>query len=115
MKKKIEKCIEEEFYFEGIYILGSLIENIPKEIMKKNSKKNYNRNELSFANAIEYVKENNIFSKDICNDLNKWRDERNKAVHNLIEELVDEDQLKDIVVSGYNIYLKLEEELKCLE
>lgn len=75
--------------------------------MKNHSKKNYNKNELSFANAIEYTKENNIFSEDICNDLNIWRDKRNKAVHKLIEELVDEDQLKEIVLSGYEIYLKL--------
>lgn len=109
MKRKIEKCIKEEFYFEGIYILGSLIENIPKEIMKNHSKKNYNKNELSFANAIEYTKENNIFSEDICNDLNIWRDKRNKAVHKLIEELVNEDELKEIVLSGHKIYLKLKE------
>ena len=54
MLKKLEHSIKNEFYFESLFILASVIENRTKNIMKEmnNSKK---KSRISFEDSIEFL------------------------------------------------------------
>jgi hypothetical protein len=90
MLKKLEHSIKNEFYFESLFILASVIENRTKNIMKKT---NNSKSRISFEDSIEFLFEKNIISKSLYHKLHNWREKRNNLVHNLVLKTIDEEKL----------------------
>jgi len=103
---KLENSIENEFYFESLFILASVIENHTKNIMKKMTEKP----RISFEDSIEFLFEEKLISKKLYHKLHNWKENRNNLVHNLILETIDEENLYCIVLEGKETLNILKEE-----
>ena len=107
IQTRLNKSIEEKFYFEALFILASLIENAIKQIVETKKKER-----LSFETAINKANNKKLISDDLSKSLHNWREERNLFVHNLISKDIAENSLENIVIDGKNILKNIEEELK---
>jgi len=105
--KKLNKSIEKEFYFEALFILASLIENMIKQKILIEIKER-----LTFETAIDKAYNEKLISENLYDLLHNWREERNSFVHNLISKNIEEDSLKDFIFDGKNILNKIEESIK---
>lgn len=72
--------------------------------------------EFNLYNKIDLIKHAQEFKSFYCNkheiikileEVNKWRDKRNKLIHDLVNTEFTADEVKEIALQGYELVIKL--------
>lgn len=105
--ERINKAIDHEFFLEAIALEESCISDRLSLVLYLKGQKAGTK---SFANLIERC--NQLLPNNLKHDLDSWRKERNKSIHNLVrssplEDMIDLDELDLLSVRTAKAGLKL--------
>lgn len=111
---KMNKAIEEEFYFEAILLEYAILEDRTESILRHANLMTIdeNGNDLTLNTKIKTIKNNAKFidpyiKKHLTNDLfksiNEWRIDRNRVIHSLVTESYTNNEIKKLALEGKRI------------
>lgn len=111
---KMNKAIEEEFYFEAILLEYAILEDRTESILRHANLMTIdeNGNDLTLNTKIKTIRNNAKFidpyiKKHLTNDLfksiNEWRIDRNRVIHSLVTESYTNNEIKKLALEGKRI------------
>ena len=111
---KMNKAIEEEFYFEAILLEYAILEDRTESILRHANLTTIdeNGNDLTLNTKIKTIRNNAKFidpyiKKHLTNDLfksiNEWRIDRNRVIHSLVTESYTNNEIKKLALEGKRI------------
>jgi hypothetical protein len=111
---KMDKAIEEEFYFEAILIQYAIIEDRTESMLRHANLMTVDEmgNDLTLNVKIKTIRNNAKFidpyiKKHLTNDLfksiNEWRIDRNRVIHSLVTESYTNNEIKRLALEGKRI------------
>ena len=110
LMEKLNLAIKNEFYYEAIFIAYAIFEDRTESLLRHKGKP------LKLFCKIEKIIKAEEFTSFYCkkhrilhilNEVDKWRDKRNKLIHDLINCPYSNDEIKDIAIYGYELVCKL--------
>ena len=115
---KLKKSINNEFYYEAIFIEYAIFEDRTESLLKHAKYKiiDIDGRNFSLQNKLNKIMNNTKFQdkyvkKHITNELlfklDNWRNKRNKMIHDLIKCEYTNDDIKKIALEGYELTKKL--------
>lgn len=115
---KLKKSINNEFYYEAIFIEYAIFEDRTESLLKHAKYKiiDIDGRNFSLQNKLNKIMNNTKFQdkyvkKHITNELlfklDNWRKKRNKMIHDLIKCEYTNDDIKKIALEGYELTKKL--------
>lgn len=118
LMSKLKKAINNEFYYESIFIEYAVMEDRTESILKHANVKYLNKEGMpvSISVKINKLRSNAVFqdkyikkhlTEKLLDDLVEWKEERNHLIHALIKHKYDEEKLKNIALRGECIAKKL--------
>jgi len=110
---RADLALELKFYLEASWIIYALIEERLKSLAIKRFHLSMNRE--NFDGCIQSLQKELLINTDLSKyldnnlliDINKWRLERNKIMHDLAKEEIDYDKIKKMAISGRELFAKL--------
>lgn len=116
---RLKKALTNGFYLEAIFIEYSIIEDRTSAILRYGGYKAKVRNKgqeptlVSKLNKISEVARNKkaiehkYFSSELIEDINSWKEIRNTLIHNLINQKITAEDLKDCAEKGEELCKQL--------
>ncbi len=106
--ERLKRAVENEFYYETIFISYAVIEDRMKSMLVHIGIFNKNKHgrlvdkireteNLACNSALPVGKR---FPKDFTDKLDKWRDKRNILIHALMEQSADFEELREMALEG---------------
>lgn len=114
LMEKLKKSVEEEFYYEAIFIIYAIIEDRTESLLKHanlNTLDEENR-DLTLHSKLKIIKEDNNFnneyakkhiSKDLIKKIYLWKHKRNDLIHDLVNTNYNNEEIKKLAYEGYDI------------
>ena len=108
---KLNKATNEEYYYEAIFIEYAIIEDRLEALLKYaelkykqdngtnidiQKKINKIQNDAKFKDS--YIKKH--ITPKILNEIQLWKNERNRLIHNLVNAKYDNQEIKNIALKG---------------
>lgn len=118
LMEKLKKAVEEEFYYEAIFIIYAVLEDRTESLLKHaNIKitKDNNRN-LTLNEKLNKISNENIFkqeyikkhlTEELIKQIHNWKNKRNVLIHDLVNAEYNNEEIKELVFEGYEIVKKL--------
>jgi len=115
---KLKKSVEEEFYYESIFIIYAILEDRTESILKHANIETVgdNNRNLSLKDKLIKIKKDNIFdqdyikkhlSKDLIKQIHLWKNKRNVLIHDLVNADYDNEEIKKLALDGYELVKKV--------
>lgn len=108
---KLNKATNEEYYYEAIFIEYAIIEDRLEALLRYaglkykqdngtnidiQKKINKIQNDAKFQDS--YIKKH--ITPKILNEIQLWKNERNRLIHNLVNAKYDNEEIKNIALQG---------------
>ena len=110
-------AIEKEFYYEAIFIEYAIFEDRTESLIRHSKlEHDLKPKEFNLFNKINLIKNAQEFKSFYCNkheivkilnEVNDWREIRNKLIHDLVNTEFTSDDIKEIATKGYELVTKL--------
>ena len=110
-------AIEKEFYYEAIFIEYAIFEDRTESLVRHSKlEHDLKPKEFNLFNKINLIKNAQEFKSFYCNkheivkilnEVNDWREIRNKLIHDLVNTEFTSDDIKEIATKGYELVTKL--------
>ena len=118
LMEKLNLAIKNEFYYEAIFIAYAIFEDRTESLLRHAgmSAVDIKGRPLKLFCKIEKIMNAEEFTSFYCkkhrilhilNEVDKWRDKRNKLIHDLVNSPYSNDEIKDIAIYGYELVCKL--------
>ena len=117
LMEDLNLSIKEEFYYEAIFIEYAIFEDRTESLIRHSKlEHNLTKKEFNLFNKIDLIKTANEFKSFYCNkheiikilnEVNNWREKRNKLIHDLVNTNYTNDEIKDIAIKGYELVCTL--------
>lgn len=115
---KLKKSINEEFYYESIFIIYAIIEDRTESMLRHANIETVDENnwDLSLNEKLKKIKRENIFkqdyikkhlSKELINEVHDWKNKRNDLIHDLVNVEYDNKEIKKLSLEGYELVKQL--------
>lgn len=114
LMEKLKKSVEQEFYYESIFIIYAVLEDRTESILKHANieiKKDNNRS-LTLNEKLNKISKENIFeqeyikkhlSEDLIKQIHNWKNKRNVLIHDLVNVEYNNEEIKELAIEGYNL------------
>ena len=114
LMEKLKKSVEQEFYYESIFIIYAVLEDRTESILKHANieiKKDNNRS-LTLNEKLNKISKENIFeqeyikkhlSEDLIKQIHDWKNKRNVLIHDLVNAEYDNEEIRKLAIEGYNL------------
>lgn len=114
LMEKLKKSVEQEFYYESIFIIYAVLEDRTESILKHANidvKKDNNRS-LTLNEKLNKISKENIFeqeyikkhlSEDLIKQIHDWKNKRNVLIHDLVNVEYNNEEIKELAIEGYNL------------
>ena len=109
--------LEKEFYYEAIFIEYAVLEDRTESLIRHSKiEHNLTKREMTLYNKINLIKSKEEFKSFYCNkheiikildEVNEWKDKRNKLIHDLVNTTYTNDDIKEIAIKGHELVCKL--------
>lgn len=112
LMSKLKKSMSNEFYYEAIFIEYAILEDRTASLLKHANRK---YNNLTLNEKLYKIKSLSIFKDEYCKKhltldlidrLYKWKNKRNKLIHDLIKSSYDNFDIKEVAEEGYELVKK---------
>lgn len=112
LMSKLKKSMSNEFYYEAIFIEFAILEDRTTSLLKHANKK---YKDLQLAEKLYKIKTLSVFKDKYCKKhltldlidrLYKWKNKRNKLIHDLIKSSYDNLDIKGVAEEGYELIRK---------
>ena len=111
---KLKKSIEEEFYYESIFIIYAIMEDRTESMLRHANIETVDEDDrdLSLHDKLKILKKDNAFDQDyIKKHLSKglikqiyiWKHKRNDLIHDLVNAEYDNEEIEKLAFEGYEI------------
>ena len=110
-------AIEKEFFYEAIFIEYAIFEDRTESLIRHSKlEHDLKTKEFNLFNKINLIKNAQEFKSFYCNkheivkilnEVNDWREIRNKLIHDLVNTEFTSDDIKEIATKGYELVTKL--------
>ena len=117
LMEDLKLAVEKEFYYEAIFIEYAIFEDRTESLIRHSKiEHNLSDKEFTLHNKIKVMKYSSEFKSFYCNkheilkllnDVDNWRDKRNKLIHDLVNTELTYDDIKKIAINGYELVNKL--------
>ena len=117
LMEDLKLAIEKEFCYEAIFIEYAIFEDRTESLIRHSKlKHNLSKKEFNLFNKISLITTAEEFKSFYCNkheivkilnEVNIWRDKRNKLIHNLVNTEYTYEDIKEIAIEGYELVNKL--------
>lgn len=120
LKIDLKKAMNYGFYFQAVFIESAILEDRCRSALKHTK---INVEGKNFHQLLNLLKSRPEFAKPVIrkkiplsliDDIFRWKDERNKLVHNLTNISYDNSRLEDTVTSGQELVRRLENGVRAL-
>lgn len=114
LMSKLKISIQEEFYYETIFIVFAILEDRTESLLKHanvNILKEDNQ-KLSLSEKLEKIKHHDIFhseyvqkhlTKELIQKIYDWKNKRNLLMHELINLQYHNDEIEELAFDGYEL------------
>ena len=114
LMEKLKKSVEQEFYYESIFIIYAVLEDRTESILKHANidvKKDNNRS-LTLNEKLNKISKENIFeqeyikkhlSEDLIKQIHDWKNKRNVLIHDLVNVEYNNEEIIELAIEGYNL------------
>jgi hypothetical protein len=122
---KLSKATNNEYYYEAIFLEYAIIEDRLESLLKhaglkfkkddgRNIEMNIKINKIKSGKNFQdkYIKKH--LDNEFINRLDKWRDTRNKLIHNLVNIEYDDSNIKNLALEGECIAKRLNNKSKLI-
>lgn len=118
LMSKLKKSIEDNFYYESIFIIFAVLEDRTESLLKHahiNIIKHDNQ-KLSLSEKLDKIKNSEIFkdeyikkhlTNEMINQIYEWKNKRNLLMHNLINLEYCNSEIEELALDGYELIKKL--------
>lgn len=112
LMSKLKKSMSNEFYYEAIFVEYAILEDRTSSLLKHANRK---YNNLTLNEKLSRIKSLSIFKDKYClkhltldliDRLYKWKNQRNKLIHDLIKSSYDNLDIKEAAEEGYELVKK---------
>ena len=114
LMSKLKKSVEEEFYYESIFIIYAVFEDRTESLLKHANIDivSIDDRPLSLNDKLSILSKNSAFkqeyikkhlSKDLIRRIHLWKNKRNTLIHNLVNAEYDNDEVKKMAIDGYEL------------
>ena len=117
LMEDLNLSVENKFYYEAIFIEYAIFEDRTESLLRHSKvKHNLTDKEFTLHNKIKLIKNSEEFKSFYCNkheilkilsDVAKWKDQRNKLIHDLVNTSYTNDDIKHIALEGQELVCKL--------
>lgn len=109
---RLNRALKNEFYLEAIFIEYAILEDRTESVLRhaglweaymKGKKIPAIGTKLTFIKnkaALKSCSLHSYFSDDLLEKLRSWKDKRNPLIHDLLNQKLGADQLKDLALEG---------------
>ena len=123
-KTQLKKTMHSGFYYEAVFIEYAIIEDRTESVLRHAGgiKLTDSRDQpLKLKDKLNKIRDNARFhskkirmllSLELIDDINSWRDKRNKLVHYLMNTPNDTEQLKELAEQGQELVRILDSKVK---
>ena len=114
LMEKLKKSVEEEFYYESIFIIYAVLEDRTESILKHANIKvtKENNKVLTLNEKLNRISNEDIFNeeyikkhlpKDIISKIHLWKNKRNILIHDLVNTEYNSEEIKELAIEGYEL------------
>lgn len=118
LMEKLKKSIEEEFYYESIFIIYAILEDRTESILRHANIETVDENNrpLSLNTKLNKISKDDIFEqeyikkhlpKDLISQIHVWKNKRNVLMHDLVNTEYDNEKIKILALNGYELIKKI--------
>ena len=116
---KLKNSIENEFYYESIFIEYAILEDRTDSLLKHSKISKYDEygKEMNLNSKLKTIEHSSKFNNDdyvkehitytLLSKLHDWKNRRNVLIHNLVETKYNNEDIKKIALEGYELIRKL--------
>jgi len=118
LMEKLKKSVEQEFYYESIFIIYAILEDRTESILRHAniSTIDENNRNLTLNDKLNIISKDNIFeqeyikkhlTKDLISQIHLWKNKRNVLIHDLINTNYNNEKIRILALNGYEIVKKI--------
>lgn len=110
-------ALENNFYYEAIFVTYAIFEDRTESLIRHSKvEHSLSRKDFTLHNKINLIKSKEEFKSFYCNkheilklldEVDKWREKRNKLIHDLVNTSFTEDDIEEIALIGHELVKKL--------
>lgn len=118
LMEKLKKSIEEEFYYEAIFIVYAILEDRTESILRHANIDNINDagRSMTLNEKLNIINNNSKFKNDyieghltreLINKIHIWKNRRNILIHDLINVKYNNEQIRHLAIEGYDLIKRI--------
>lgn len=118
LMEKLKKSVNNEFYYEAIFIEYAILEDRTESILKHANLSIVDSNKvpLTLNSKLYKIKQSKIFkssyvkkhlTEDLISSIYDWKKDRNKLIHDLIKSDYSNEKIRSVAFDGYNLIKKI--------
>lgn len=112
---RLNKALKNEFYLEAIFIEYAILEDRTESVLRHAGLwEAYlgNRKQASISTKLTFIKKRAMaksssfhpyFSDDLLDQLRDWKNKRNPLIHDLLNQKLGDNDLKDLALEGSDL------------
>ena len=112
---QLKKAMNHEFYLEAIFIEYAILEDRTESVLHHAGLWNdymSGRRQANIGTKLTYIKKkaqsksssfHRYFSDDLLDQLREWKNKRNPLIHDLLNQRLRDDDLKNLALEGYDL------------
>lgn len=116
---QLKKAMNNEFYLEAIFIEYAILEDRTESVLHHAGLwEAYlgNRRQANIGTKLTFIKKkaqsksssfHRYFSDDLLDQLREWKNKRNPLIHDLLNQTLGDDDLKNLALEGYDLIREL--------
>lgn len=116
---QLKKAMENEFYLEAIFIEYAILEDRTESVLHHAGLWNdymAGRRQSNIGTKLTYIKKkaqaksssfHRYFSDNLLDQLREWKNKRNPLIHDLLNQTLGDDDLKNLALEGYDLIREL--------
>lgn len=111
LMEKLKKSIENEFYYEAIFIEYAIMEDRTSSMLR-HAKFSQDSCEKELFDKLKLIESSNKFNneyikkhltKEFFNELHQWRIDRNNLIHDLVNKPYSNEHIEKVAKRGYEL------------
>ena len=111
LMEKLKSALENEFYYEAIFIEYAVIEDRTSSILR-HAKFSHESCEKELFDKLRIIETSNKFnndyvkkhlSKDLFDSIHNWRIDRNNLIHDLVNKPYSNEHIEKVAIRGYDL------------
>ena len=116
LMSKLKKATYNEFYYEAIFIEYAIMEDRTKSLLTHANVKLKDNEKETLNNKLNHIEKDSKFNNkytrkhipiELIEQIHEWKKERNKLIHNLVNEEYNSEQIKNLALEGECLAIRL--------